>query len=361
MIRTRSRLRARRGAVLILVALSMSFIMAMVAFTVETSRLMADASELQSLTDASALAGVYGLVKSRDAAKYVVIGDSTATLNKVEGESQAVTYRYGKWDATTRTFDSSGAVTIANADAVQATATLSATHFLGGFLGTTNAYSIKRSSIAWAGGSINSTRCLKPWALPIEAVKAQLGYPAGNNTPLTEADIGALNAGVADDTITVKHGGGGDFSTGTTQFPGAFGAVDMGGGNGGGASTYEDAIEDRSCAEPLISMGDQVPSEQGNMAGPTRKGVCDLCACSSPSGQNDFACSPVYPVTIIIYSAVSGGHPNYTVGYFGVFNITGYHGKGQDGQVTGYLGGLSQPGSGFSPIPGPVTKFVLVK
>jgi Flp pilus assembly protein TadG len=351
------RLRARRGAVLVFVALSMVFIMTMMAFSTETSRLMADASELQSLTDASALAGAYGLVKVRNAT-YTTIADSTATLNAVEGAAQAVTYRFGKWDPATNTLDTSGTVTINNADAVKATATLSASHFFGGLLGTSNTYSIKRSSVAWAGGSINSTTCLKPWALPITAVKQQLGYPPGNNTPLTEADIAALDAGAANDTITVKHGGGGDFSTGTIKIPGAFGAVRL---NGNGASAYQASLEDDSCAEPLFTIGDQVTSEQGNMAGPTRKGVCDLCGCSSPNGQGDFSCSPAYPVTIIVYSSVSsGGLPQYTIGYFGVFNITGYHGHASDDQVTGTLGGMTAPGSGFTPIPGPVTKLVLV-
>ena len=353
MRRSTGRFRQRRGAVLVLVALSMTFIMAMVAFVVELSRLMSNASELQSLTDASALAGVYGLQKVRNAT-YTTIADSTASLNKVEGTSPAVVYRFGKWNGTT--LDTSGAVTLANADAVQATATYSGTHFLGGFLGTTNGYSIKRSSIAWAGGSINSTTCLKPWALSIAAVKQDLGYPAGNTTPLTEADVRALNAGLANDTISVKKGGGGDFS----GAPGAFGAVDLTSANG--AAAYEAAISDQSCSAPTISIGDQVGAEPGNMAGPTRKGVCDLCNCGS-GGQGDFSCSPPVPVTIIIYSAVSGNGKNttYTVGYFGVFNITGYHGHGQDDQVVGTLTGLSAPGSGFSPVPGPVTKLVLVK
>ena len=162
MKRSAGRLQQRRGAVLVFIALSMTFIMAMLAFVVEISRLMADASELQSLTDASALAGAYGLQKVRSAT-YTTIGDSTATLNKVEGAAQTVTYKFGKWNGTT--FDSSNAVTLANADAVQATATLTANHFFGGFLGTTNSYSIKRSSIAWMGGSINSTSCQAVGAL----------------------------------------------------------------------------------------------------------------------------------------------------------------------------------------------------
>jgi len=355
MILKTRRLRARRGAVLVFVALSMTFIMAMMAFTVETSRLMANASELQSLTDASALAGAYGLAKVRSAT-YTTIADSTASLNRVEGTARAVTYRFGRWDPITNTLDTSGAVTLANADAVKATATLSATHFFGGILGTTNAYSISRSSVAWMGGSINSTSCLKPWALSLIAVKQDLGYPPGNNTPLTETDIRALNVGLPNDTITVKKGGGGDFS----GAPGAFGAVDLTAASG--AKVYGDAIADQSCSQPLVTIGDQVVAEPGNMAGPTRTGVCDLCSCGS-GGQGDFACSPAVPVTIIIYSAVNGGGKttSYTVGYFGVFNITGYHGQGQNDQVIGTLSGMSAPGSGFSPIPGPVTKLVLVK
>jgi Flp pilus assembly protein TadG len=359
MISSKRRLRARRGTVLVLVALSMTFVMAMMAFAVETSRLMSNASELQSLTDASALAAGYGLVKVRNAS-YTTIADSTATLNKVEGASRAVTYRVGKWNTATKSLDTSGAVTIANADAVQATATLNATHFFGGLIGTTNAYSIKRSAIVWTGGSINSTSCLKPWAISLSSVKVQLGYPPGNTTPLTEADITALNAGAANDILTIKHGGGGDVSTNGQVAPGAFGALQFPGNNG--ASDYQASIEDQTCSEPLISIGDQLSSEQGNMAGPTRKGVCTLCACSNPNGQSDFVCSPPPLVTIVLYTAVSGGgKPVYTVGYFGVFKITGYHGAGQDDQVLGTFAGLSAPGGGFSPIPGPVTKLVLVK
>jgi Flp pilus assembly protein TadG len=353
------RFRQRRGAVLVMVALSMTFIMAMMAFVVEISRLMSNASELQSLTDASALAGVYGLVKVRNAT-YTTIADSTASLNKVEGASPAVVYRYGKWDGTT--LDTSGAVTLANADAVQATATYSGTHFFGGVLGTTNGYSIKRSSVAWAGGSPNATSCLKPWAVPLAALKVQLGYSAGDVAPLTEADITALNAGAAQATLTIKHGAGasqGTVQEGTTTIPGAFGAVRL---NGNGANAYQESIEDQTCSEPTIHIGDQVTSEQGNMAGPTRKGVCTLCACSSPNGQSDFACSPPYLATVIVYTSVTtGGLPQYTVGYFGVFKITGYHGQGQDDQVIGTFSGMSAPGQGFSPTPGPVTKLVLVK
>jgi hypothetical protein len=337
----------------------MTFIMTMMAFVIETSRLMSNASELQSLTDASALAGAYGLVKVRNAS-YTMIADSTASLNKVEGASQPVVYRFGKWDPATLSLDTSGTVTIGNADAVQATATLNATHFFGGLLGTTNAYSIKRSAIAWTGGSINSTRCLKPWAVSLSSLKVQLGYPPGNTTPLTEADITALNAGAAHDVITIKHGGGGDVSTNGLAAPGAFAAIQFPGSNG--SSDYEASLEDETCAQPLISMGDQVSSEQGNMAGPTRKGVCSLCDCPNQNGQGDFECSPPYLATIILYTTVSsGGHPQYTVGYFGVFKITGYHGSGSDDQVIGTFAGVSAPGSGFSPIPGPVTKLVLVK
>jgi hypothetical protein len=336
----------------------MTFVMTMMAFAIETSRLMSNASELQSLTDASALAAAYGLVKVRNAS-YTTIADSTASFNLVEGASQTVVYRVGQWNTATKSLDTSGAVTIANADAVQATATLNATHFFAGFIGTTNAYSIKRSAIAWTGGSINSTSCLKPWAIALSSIKVQLGYPPGNTTPLTEADITALNAGAANDILTIKHGGGGDVSINGIAAPGAFGAVQL---NGNGASDYQASVEDMTCAEPTFSIGDQVASEQGNMAGPTRKGVCTLCNCPNPNGQSDFVCSPPYLATVILYTTVSsGGHPTYTIGGFGVFKITAYHGSGSDDQVVGTFYGMSAPGSGFSPVPGPVTKLVLVK
>ncbi|MBK5188046.1 MAG: Tad domain-containing protein [Gemmatimonadaceae bacterium] len=347
---------------LLLVAMSLTVIMALAALVVELSRLMSNASELQTLTDASALAGAYGLDKTRNAS-YTTIADSTASGILVEGAAQTVTYRYGKWDTTTKSLDTSASVTLANADAVKATATLSATHFLGGVLGTTNDYSIQRSAVAWMGGSVNSTSCLKPWAVPVSALKVQLGYPADDTTALTEADIAALNAGAASDTITIKKGSGtadGSISDNGTSAPGAFGAVTLGGSPG--AKTYLQSLEDNTCSNATVSVGDVVTSEQGNIVGPTRTGICYLCNCTDPNGNSDIVCDPPYTATIIVYSTIiTGGLPQYVVGYFGVFKITGYHSDGQNGQVLGTFSAITAPGEGFSSAPGPVTKLVLVQ
>ena len=360
----RQNFRQRRGAVLAFVALSLSFIMAMMAFVIELSRLMSDASELQNLTDASALAGAYGLVKVRNAS-YTTIADSTASLNRTEGSAVPVTYRFGKWDTTTKSLDTSGAVTITNADAVQATATFSANHFFGGLLGTSNGYSIKRSSIAWAGGSIAGTGCLKPWAVPLTALKVQLGYPATDTSALTEADIEALTQRAATDTITIKNGSGGNDPSGTFSdnglpAPGAFGAVQL---RDPGAKPYLNALEDNSCANGNYSIGDTVQSEQGNIVGPTRDGICFLCNCPNPNGNTDVVCSPPYMATVIVYSTlISGGtHNAYVISYFGVFKITGYSKSGSNGQVLGQFSGMSAAGNGFAATPGPVIKLVLVK
>jgi Flp pilus assembly protein TadG len=356
--------RQRRGTVLVLVALSLTFVMAMTAFVMELSRLMADASELQNVADASALAGAYGLVKVRNAT-YTTIADSTASQNAAEGSAVPVTYRFGKWDTATKTLDTSGAVTITNADAVQATATLNASHFLGGLLGTTNVYSINRSAIAWAGGSITGTGCLKPWAVPVSALKVQLGYPATDNTPLTEADIEALMQGGATDTITIKNGSGGGDPSGQVSdnglpAPGAFGAVQL---VNPGAKPYLNSLEDQSCSNGSYSVGDTVQSEQGNIVGPTRDGICFLCNCPNPNGNTDVVCSPPYMATVIVYTTViSGGtHNEYVIGYFGVFKITGYSKSGSNGMVLGQFSGMSAAGDGFTPTPSPVIKLVLVK
>ena len=167
------------------------------------------------------------------------------------------------------------------------------------------------------------------------------------------------------DTITIKNGSGGNDPSGTFSdnglpAPGAFGAVQL---RDPGAKPYLNSLEDESCSNGDYSVGDTVQSEQGNIVGPTRDGICFLCNCPNPTGNTDVVCNPPYMATVIVYSTlISGGaHNAYVIGYFGVFKITGYSKSGSNGQVLGQFSGMSAVGNGFAPVPSPVTKLVLVK
>jgi len=94
--------------------------------------------------------------------------------------------------------------------------------------------------------------------------------PQGSTTPFTgyrlPDDFGTR--------VTLKIGQAGDRIE-----PGWFMAVDLPDGHGGypqGASEYRDNIG--SCVGVGVGLGDKLPTETGNMVGPTRQGVDDLIA-----------------------------------------------------------------------------------
>lgn len=64
--------------------------------------------------------------------------------------------------------------------------------------------------------------------------------------------------------MTLKYGGG----SGTN---GAYGALDLDGSNGGGASDYKNRLINGY--DGIISVGDVIPTENGNMSGPTEQGI----------------------------------------------------------------------------------------
>jgi Flp pilus assembly protein TadG len=351
---------ARRGGVLVMVAFAMTMLLVVMAFVVELSHLMSVTSELQVVADGAALAAMDGLVLARNGT-YTDTGNVTAGLNKVQGSAATVTYTYGNWNNATATY-TTPATSFASADAVQATATATGAHFFFGLLGANATFSLTRRGTAWAGGSVRSSSCIKPWAVSYGALLNTIGHdPADTGHVLTQADIAALAANGPSNPISLKSGSG-DVTQGGRTFPGAFGAVDFPPVNRGspehGASAYQANIE-ANCTADTVAVGDQLLSEQGNMVGPTEKGVETVCGVSV-NGNQSFTCPTPVPIDVAIFASTtnSGGKPVYIVKYLGSFMLTGYE-KG--GGVLGYFSLFAQPGEGFSPFPGPITKLVLVK
>jgi Flp pilus assembly protein TadG len=353
----------RRGGVLVMVAFAMTMLLVMMAFVVELSHLMSVTSELQVVADGAALAAMDGLVLARNST-YTDTGNVTAALNKVQGSAATVTYTYGNWNNTTGVY-TTPAATFASADAVRATATATAAHFFFGLLGATGTFSLTRVATAWGGGSVRSSTCTKPWAVDYRALLNTIGHATTDTGyVLTEADIALLAADGPSNPISIKLGsnGSGTITQGTVTFPGAFGSVDFPPVNRGspvtGASAYQANIE-ANCTADTVAVGDQLQSEQGNVAGPTEKGMEFLCGLSI-NGNKSWTCPTPYPVDIAIYASITGGSgpPVYIVKYLGSFMLTGYD---KSGGVLGYFSLFTQPGEGFSAFPGPVRKLVLVK
>lgn len=144
--------------------------------------------------------------------------------------------------------------------------------------------------------------------------------------------------------MTLKFGGG----SGTN---GAYGALDLDGSNGGGASDYRDRLVNGY--DGIITVGSSVPTENGNMSGPTEKGVQQRYnACTHYTGEGgctpehyDKNCPRVMLIPVVVYNSAH----SVTVKGFAPFLLDSYHGSGNECFVYGtYLPSFVVDGSDTS-------------
>lgn len=123
--------------------------------------------------------------------------------------------------------------------------------------------------------------------------------------------------------MTLKYGGGSGSS-------GAYGALNLDGEHGGGASQYrQDLINGY---DGVISVGDQVPTENGNMSGPTEAGVqqrYNACTHFSSDGgctaeHYDPDCPRIMMIPVVNYI---DSHEVEIVGFAPIL-LDSYHGSG---------------------------------
>lgn len=130
--------------------------------------------------------------------------------------------------------------------------------------------------------------------------------------------------------MTLKYGGGSGSN-------GAYGAIDLDGSNGGGASQYKDRLVNGY--DGTISVGDLLPAENGNMSGPTESGVqqrYNACTHFPSAGgctptQYDKNCPRIMMIPVVVYT---GAHTVEIQG-FAPFLISSYHGSGNECFVYG--------------------------
>jgi len=96
---------ARRGAVLVLSAFLLVFLISMMAFAIDLGYVTLVRTEIQTAADAAAFAGAGAMVNGTTAARNEAL--SYLAMNKVGGRtltSANATIEFGHWDATGRTF-----------------------------------------------------------------------------------------------------------------------------------------------------------------------------------------------------------------------------------------------------------------
>jgi len=244
----RGRLRgstAERGSVLVMFALGMSGFLGLVGMSVDIGRLVYQRTDLQKVADAAALAAAQDLPDT-DAA--------TATVNSYVAKNGGAT--------ATIVFSN----TYSANDTITVTATRDISYWFLRFVGMTGASphaSAKTRAGVYVGGS-----GLVPWGLI-----ASNNY---NSKLLQNACyLGQVN-GVPtfkqNTQCVLKYGAG-------TNSGGDFGALSLG---GSGGSLYRANIGQGSSQS--FKVGDQVPSETGNMQGPSGQGIADRFSLPAPIG-----------------------------------------------------------------------------
>jgi len=331
-------------------------------------------TELQSAADASALAGVISLSKglgsasANDAIDYDhrnKVGDSTNTL-------AAADIQPGNWSSagvfTNRDWLDS------DANAVKVVTRYPGSFTFGRLAGLTTK-NLTATAIA-VHGSVGKDRCIRPWAVPYILMIQSLHptWPADSVVHnLTPAEVLQLSQNTQANFTSLKIG---DNTSGVVSgnfygvtLPPILYANGTTGTPWSGGNDYRNAIGE-SCAalaaqmgsNPNVGVGDWLAPENGNMIGPTKQGIQDLCHLT---GSN-YTCSS--PVRIIVAMwdqsgnapGVSGcGGKCFRVKALGVFYVMRYN-TGSDA-VEGYFQTLSEVGGGFVPAPGAIEMNALVR
>ncbi len=214
-------------------------------------------------------------------------------------------------------------------------------------------YSIQvrlKSDVAYNFGpivGINGTTVIKSAKVKLEPVTSSTGaVPLG----IQASRLSEVLTATQGQNLVIKYGGGG----GTGGF---FGALDLDGVKGGGAKDFASWLN--FGYDGVLKVGDILPTESGNMAGPTADAfLARYSQCThfpSQGGCNAEHYDPDCPrvVTIIVYTLLANN--TVRVEGFAPFILEGINGNGeivaskidietQQGETNGELGGTGDYG-----------------
>jgi hypothetical protein len=306
------KLKARRGAVVVMLGIMMVALVSVTAVAIDFSRMWTLRNDLQTAADAAAHAAAIQLLPPNNAAVPNIIAAATsyATVNKAMTRTASVdSVILGDWDNVPRTFTPGAPHT----DAVSVTVSRQSTGLIMGLVGVA-APRLKARAIAWADAPVvTSAGCMKPVAVPYEQMIWRLNIKRGiANTPDTLGmyrrfdpvnDMVALsNMTAAERTFTLKIGSGNNVVDTLGQISGSYQAVRLGKawdvstgldaspGPDNGGNAYSDHLSGSTCH--TLAVGDSLQLEGGNKVGPTICGVIGNANCNSASGPGICASLP---------------------------------------------------------------------
>ena len=306
-------LKNRRGVFVVMFGILFLGLMGAAALSIDLTRTWSFRNELQTSADAAALAGAVQLSGVHHVgAHYEDSARAYARRNRVLHDTVTVdVVELGRWDVEASTF-TVPVPTGETPNAIRVVVSHDVTGMWGRGLLAIAPLTIRARAIAWWDAGVTSTNCLRPWAIPYQALMARVNAyrgltndSAGLTREFTDEDRAALDTmPESARTFTMKLGSGtlSDYGSVTT-YPGSYQAVklpkywdsrnsqynpDYSGG--GGADAYREAVAGVTCHH--LQVGDSLGTESGNMVGPTVAGAdandgADLPGiCSTVVGNN---------------------------------------------------------------------------
>jgi Flp pilus assembly protein TadG len=350
-----TRLRSRKGATLVLVAILMTALIGFTGIGIDASRLYLMRAQLQTTADAAAIAAIVEVnVKRPTNATAVAV--SYAAKNLVERQTPSITaggVEPGTWNFATNTFTPLASWTDPALGAVRVTATYPGAYTFARVFGVTTKTVTARA--VGAVGYVSTTSCLKPWAVSYQTLLDALYPPAGTKNPtynLTAQDIQTLSGMSSPaNLVTLLNGTNNQLTNGNIA------QVQTYSGNANN-NQYKLAIS--GCSDLPIGPGTILNGDPGAGAGQSANAVKQLCGVNG-NGNDGFDCTSLPQVKLAIWGSnngLSGANLKVTVKYVGVFTVTRFDpgtGPGQPpDQIKGYFTSMASSGA-FSATPGPVT------
>ena len=290
------RLKNRRGAIMILAAFAVATLVIMLAFVIELSRLYVQKNELQTASDAAALAGALHLSVSTNNVSDSAVAAGNRNQILTHNASLVVgDVMCGVWDGlpvngtTPNTWHAGSphALPCVSTDnAVQVTGSDPTSYLFAGVLNATNG-NVGAVASAWVAPTVDKTSCIKPLAVDYSLLLAALdpfrGGVARNPLRVLDGiDYNTLHNNASQLIFCLKDGSTGHVTCpNTANTPGSFNIIGLQPGDRGG-NQYGNELAANCSESYAIGAGDNIDVQTGNIVGQTRQGVRTFCSNNTP-------------------------------------------------------------------------------
>ena len=350
-LRPRASSRQRRGATLVIVAITISVLFMFAGLAVDFGRLNFIVSRHESLADAVALSSLVDRRRNLSWNELVTYANAVYAANPVSDvSSRQMLLEAGQWDYTTRTF------TPASWDGTTAsrvTGTVGVNWTFARIFGSASRTTRVEAIASMA--AIRSTNCLKPFLMPYGALLSRIGRSSQVVThQLTPTDFQRIRQ-----LGTVEA-----FAIGTATAVSTANVVTAAFRTPTNSEQDLAAALQPSCSAPVtVSVNQELFGYSGTLASTTVTNALGLL-CGGSGDVWTRTCSSAQVIEVPIFDQVttSGGQTRYRVRYIGGFRLTRLSRDNGVDRIHGHFTTIAKTGAGdVLPMLGPVFRSALVR